>query len=67
MRVGSSSLSAAREKVSGAAQLGVEHGLTFGPLNGLVSVRLLGHLLDLPGTPCFISKGPVLDLHRVCE
>jgi len=44
-----------------------EDGFTFGPLDSFVGVCLFGHLFDLPGTPAFVSEGPVLDLLIVLE
>lgn len=38
------------------------HVCTFRPLHCLVRICFFGHLLDLPGTPGFVSEGPVLDL-----
>jgi hypothetical protein len=35
---------------------------SLGPLPGLFCIVLLGHLLDLPRAPAFITKRPVLDL-----
>lgn len=41
--------------------------LTFGPLDGLVCICFLSHLLDLPRTPAFVTESPVLDLFTVSD
>lgn len=46
-------------------QAGVKELEGLRPLNSLGSVDLLGHLLDLPGTPALVAKSPVLDVVRL--
>ena len=40
----------------------IEEFQRLSPLISFLGVVLLGHLFDLPGTPDFVAKSPVLDL-----